>query len=108
MIKHLHGQKSAKSRPKVGEKDAKRDDKNISNLEEQIILVCRKRWAEGIYDIAKHSILSDKVLVFQEEIPVLFSPNDFTDLELKNTIESGLKLTIISFIFTVSTMHFGL
>ena len=43
--------------------------------------MCRNRWAEGIYDIAKHSILSDKVLVFQEEVPVLFSPYDFTDLE---------------------------
>ena len=65
----------------LSEKESKKDDKNISYLEEQIIQVCRNRWAEGIYDIAKHSILSDKVLVFQEEIPVLFSPDDFTDLE---------------------------
>ena len=65
----------------LSEKESKKDDKNINHLEEQIIQVCRNRWAEGIYDIAKHSILSDKVLVFQEEIPVLFSPDDFTDLE---------------------------
>lgn len=56
---------------------------NLKQFENDIIQICRNRWAEGIYDISKEEIISDEVLVAQNEndVPTPVKPDEFNDLE---------------------------
>ena len=60
--------------------DAK-DPEKFHSHSELVIQTCRNRWAEGIYDIPKREILSDKVTINQGEVPDLANPDNFNDLE---------------------------
>ena len=57
------------------------NDNAFHQFEKYIFQICRNRWAEGIYDINKDKIISDKVMIHQGEVPVLLAPDEFNDLE---------------------------
>jgi len=56
---------------------------DLNTLKNQIIQICRNRWAEGIYDIAISEILSSQVSVFiiRDEAPELTDPKMYNDLQ---------------------------
>ena len=61
------------------------DESNIDldALKNQIIQICRNRWAEGIYDIAISEILSNQVsvIIIRDEAPELTDPKMYNDLQ---------------------------
>ncbi len=54
---------------------------NEKQFENDIVQICRNRWAEGIYDIARDKIISKEVMVAQGDVPVTENPDTFNDLE---------------------------
>ena len=54
---------------------------DLSEFENTIIQICRNRWAEGIYDIPKIDIKSDKTMIDQGKVPVLANADEYHDLE---------------------------
>ena len=54
---------------------------DLNEFENTIIQICRNRWAEGIYDIPKIDIKSDKTMIHQGEVPVLANTDEYHDLE---------------------------
>lgn len=54
---------------------------NLKQFENDIIQICRNRWAEGIYDIPKKEIISKEVLIDQGDVPITENPEAFNDLE---------------------------
>ncbi len=50
-------------------------------FQENIVQICRNRWAEGIYDIPTRDITSYEVAVNSGDVPILGRPNDYNDLE---------------------------
>lgn len=46
-----------------------------------ILTICRDRWAEGLFDIAKSEIISEQVEIILEDVPELLDIGDFNDLE---------------------------
>ena len=57
------------------------DFQELEKANELILQICRNRWTEGIYDIAKEDIISHQVNVNQGSVPVITDPNSFNDLE---------------------------
>lgn len=53
----------------------------LNEFEMIIIQICRNRWAEGIYDIQRTDIISEKIMIHQGEVPVLANPDEYHDLE---------------------------
>ena len=53
----------------------------LNEFENTIIQICRNRWAEGIYDIPKMDIISDKTMIHQGKVPVLANTDEYHDLE---------------------------
>lgn len=47
----------------------------------ELLQICKDRWAEGTLDIPKTDVLSYKVIVEQGDSPILASPEDYHDLE---------------------------
>jgi len=56
---------------------------DLDALKNEIIQICRNRWAEGIYDISISEILSNQVSVFivRDEAPELTNPKMYNDLQ---------------------------
>ena len=54
---------------------------DLNEFEKTIIQICRNRWAEGIYDIPKMNIKSEKTMVHQSEVPILSNTDEYHDLE---------------------------
>ncbi|MFH1850902.1 MAG: hypothetical protein ABIA75_01015, partial [Candidatus Neomarinimicrobiota bacterium] len=52
-----------------------------SLLKDNVIQICRNRWAEGIYDIPIRDIISHEVAVSSGDVPVLSRPINYNDLE---------------------------
>ncbi|NOZ04202.1 MAG: HDIG domain-containing protein [FCB group bacterium] len=53
---------------------------DLEAFKEDILQICRDRWAEGIYNINRDKIISDKVSIKQGEFPILADPEEFQDL----------------------------
>ncbi len=53
---------------------------DVDEFEQQVLQVCRNRWAEGIYTIPAENIISYEVLIHQGDIPITTSPAEFLDL----------------------------
>ena len=53
----------------------------LTKFEEDVVQICRNHWAEGIYDIRKNEIVSKEVMVHQGDVPEMYQPGDFIDLE---------------------------
>ena len=58
-------------------------DKNldVNAFKNELIQICKDRWAEGILDISKGDITSYEVMIEQGDAPILASPEDYHDLE---------------------------
>lgn len=54
---------------------------NLEQFRNEVIQVCRHRWAEGIYDISRSDIISYEVAISSGDVPVLARPIDYNDLE---------------------------
>ncbi len=54
---------------------------DLIEFETIIIQICRNRWAEGIYDIPRADIISEKIMIDQGDVPILANPNEYHDLE---------------------------
>ena len=54
---------------------------DLNEFEKIIIQICRNRWAEGIYDIPKVDIISNKTMIHQGKVPVLANTGEYHDLE---------------------------
>ncbi len=54
---------------------------DLNEFEKTIIQICRNRWAEGIYDIPKMNIKSEKTMIHQGEVPILSNTDEYHDLE---------------------------
>ena len=54
---------------------------DLNEFENTIIQICRNRWAEGIYDIPKVDIKSDKTMIHQGNVPILAITDEYHDLE---------------------------
>ena len=52
---------------------------DLNEFEKTIIQICRNRWAEGIYDIPKTDIISDKSMIHQGKVPVLENADEYHD-----------------------------
>lgn len=55
---------------------------DLTQFQDEIVQICRNRWAEGIYDIPLRDIISYEVAVNSGDVPVLARPIDFNDLEI--------------------------
>lgn len=53
---------------------------DLEEFENQVLQVCRNRWAEGIYNIPEENITSYEVLIHQGDIPITTSPDEFQGL----------------------------
>ncbi len=54
---------------------------DLNEFEKTIIQICSNRWAEGIYDIPRKNIISDKTMIHQGKVPVLANTDEYHDLE---------------------------
>ncbi len=54
---------------------------NQKQFEDDIVQICRNRWAEGIYDIERDKIISREVMIAQGDVPETESPDAFNDLQ---------------------------
>ncbi len=55
---------------------------DLNEFETIIIQICRNRWAEGIYDIPRTDIISEKIMmIHQDEVPFMANPDEYHDLE---------------------------
>ena len=57
-------------------------EKSLDQFYEDLLQICRNRWAEGIIDIEVKDIISNEVSVDQGEIPLLVSPDELNDLNM--------------------------
>ena len=55
--------------------------KILDQNKRHILQICRNRWTEGIYDIPKLDIKSNKIEVNQGNVPDLAFPKNFNDLD---------------------------
>lgn len=55
---------------------------DLDAYQDNVLQICRNRWAEGIYNIPFESIKSFKVLIRQGDIPVITNPGEFQDLTM--------------------------
>ncbi len=55
-------------------------DKTIDFFHDDLLQICRNRWAEGIIDIQAAEIISYEVSVDQGDIPILLKPGELSDL----------------------------
>ena len=53
---------------------------SLQDFENELLQICRNRWAIGILDIQKSEILSIDLTVDQGDIPTLFKPDELNDL----------------------------
>ncbi len=56
-------------------------DLDINAFQNELIQICKDRWAEGILDISKKEVTSNEVMIEQGDAPILASPDDYNDLE---------------------------
>ena len=61
--------------------DLKIEKKYLTEHKEQLIQVCKNRWAEGIYDIPYSEIISSDVAIIQGALPIMAKPEDYHDLQ---------------------------
>lgn len=61
--------------------DPKIEKKYLTTHKDQLIQVCKNRWAEGIYDISNSEILSSDVTIIQGAVPIIAQPDDYHDLQ---------------------------
>lgn len=56
-------------------------DLDIIAFQNELVEICKDRWAEGILDISQKEITSNEVMIEQGDAPILASPKDYNDLE---------------------------
>ena len=57
-------------------------DKTLNYFYEDLLQICKNRWAEGIIDIDATDIVSYEVSIDQGEIPVSLKPEELSDLNI--------------------------
>jgi membrane-associated HD superfamily phosphohydrolase len=53
---------------------------SLQDFEDEILQICRNRWAIGILDIQKSKVISLDLAVDQGDIPTLYKPGELNDL----------------------------
>ncbi len=57
-------------------------EKSVNLFYDDLLQICRNRWAEGIIDIEVNEIMSNEISVDQGEFPALYSPSELNDLNM--------------------------
>ena len=53
---------------------------SLQDFENELLQICRNRWAIGILDIQKSKVISIDLAVDQGDIPTLFKQDELNDL----------------------------
>lgn len=54
----------------------------LGRFYEDLLQICKNRWAEGIIDIDVTEVISDEVSIDQGDIPILLKPEELNDLNI--------------------------
>jgi len=57
-------------------------NQSLDQFYEELLQICKNRWAEGIVDIDVATIISDEVSIDQGDIPILLKPEELNDLNI--------------------------
>ena len=57
-------------------------NQSLDQFYEELLQICKNRWAEGIVDIDIAAIISDEVSIDQGDIPILLKPKELNDLNI--------------------------
>ncbi len=57
-------------------------ERSLNTFRDNLLQICRNRWAEGVIDIETSAVISNEVAIDQGDIPVTYKPAELTDLNI--------------------------